>query len=40
MKCVKQIWKRIFIILTCANMNLKKTWQGYDARLCLKLGVE
>jgi hypothetical protein len=23
--------------LTHANMNMKRTWQGYDARSCLKL---
>jgi hypothetical protein len=37
MRCAKQTWKQIFIMLTYANMNLKKTWQGYDARSCLKL---
>jgi hypothetical protein len=31
------MWKQIFIMLTYANMNMKKTWQGYDAKLCLKL---
>jgi hypothetical protein len=30
-------WKQIFIMLTYANMNLKRTWQGYGARLCLRL---
>jgi hypothetical protein len=24
-------------MLTYANMNMEKTWQGYGARLCLKL---
>jgi hypothetical protein len=37
MRCVKQMWKQIFIMLTFANMNMKKTWQGYGARLCLRL---
>jgi len=37
MRCVKQTWKQIFIMLTYANMNMKRTWQGYGARLCLKL---
>jgi hypothetical protein len=35
MKCAKQMWKRIFIMLTYANM--KKTWQVYGARSCLGL---
>jgi hypothetical protein len=35
--CAKQTWKQIFIMLTYANMNMKRTWQGYDARLCLKV---
>ncbi len=33
----KQIWQQNFIILTYANMNTKITWQGYDAKSCLKL---
>jgi len=37
MKCVRQMWRQIFIILTYANMNMKKTWQGYDIKLCLRL---
>ncbi len=36
-RCVKQMWKLIFIILTYINMNMNKTWQGYGVRLCLKL---
>jgi len=24
-------------MLTYANMNMKRRWQGYDVRLCLKL---
>jgi len=36
-RCAIQMWKRIFIILTYVNMNMKITWQGYDVRLCLKL---
>jgi hypothetical protein len=37
MKCAKQTWKQIFIILTYVNMNMKRTWQGYDATSCLKM---
>jgi hypothetical protein len=37
MRCVKQMWKQIFIILTYINKNMKKTWQGYGARSCLRL---
>jgi hypothetical protein len=29
--------KSIFIMQTYANMNIKKTWQGYGARSCLRL---
>jgi hypothetical protein len=36
-RCAKQMWKRIIIMLTYANMNMKRTWQGYGARLCLRL---
>jgi hypothetical protein len=36
MKCVKQMWKWIFIMLTYANMNMKRIWQSY----VLKIGVE
>jgi len=25
-RCARQMWKRIFIILTYTNMNMKKTW--------------
>ncbi len=35
--CAKQTWKQIFIMLTYANMNMKKTWKSYDARSCLRL---
>jgi hypothetical protein len=31
-RCVKQTWKQIVIMLTYANMNMKRTWQGYDAK--------
>jgi hypothetical protein len=31
--------KNIFIMLTYANMNMKKTWQGYVVRLCLRLAL-
>jgi hypothetical protein len=36
-RCARQTWKWIFIMLTYANMNMKKTWQGYGVRLCLRL---
>jgi hypothetical protein len=29
--------KKSLIVLTYINMNMKWTWQGYGARLCLKL---
>jgi hypothetical protein len=29
--------KLIFIMLTYANMNMKRIWQNYGARLCLRL---
>jgi hypothetical protein len=31
------MWKQIFIMFIYANMNMKKTWQGYGAKLCLRL---
>jgi len=34
---VRQMWKWIFIMLMYANMNMKKTWQGYGARSSLRL---
>jgi len=37
MRCAKQMWKWVFIMLTYVNMNMKRTWQGYGVRLCLKL---
>jgi hypothetical protein len=37
MKCARPMWKHIFIMLTYANMNMKRTWQGYDVRSCLRL---
>jgi succinate dehydrogenase hydrophobic anchor subunit len=37
MICAKQTWKQIFNMLTHANMNMKRTWEDYSARLCLKL---
>jgi len=37
MKCARQMWKHIFILLTCVNMNIKWTWQGYGAKLCLRV---
>jgi hypothetical protein len=37
MRFVKQTWKQIFIVLTYVNMNMKRTWQGYGVRSCLKL---
>jgi hypothetical protein len=30
------MWKCIFIMLTYANKNMKRTWQGYGVRLCLR----
>jgi hypothetical protein len=35
--CAKKMWKQVFIMLTYVNMNMKITWQGYGARLCLRL---
>jgi hypothetical protein len=37
MRWARQTWKWIFIILTYVNMNKKRTWRGYGARLCLRL---
>jgi len=37
MRRARQMWKHIFIMLTYANINMKKTWQGFVVRLCLKL---
>jgi len=37
MKCARQTWKHIFIMLTYANINMKKIWQGYRIRLCPRL---
>jgi hypothetical protein len=31
------MWKQIFIMLTCANINMKRTWQVYGAISCLKI---
>jgi hypothetical protein len=36
-RCARQMWKWIFIMLTYANMNMKRTWQGYGVRSTLKL---
>jgi len=36
-RCAKLTWKQIFIMVTYANMNMKKTWQGYGVKLCWKL---
>jgi hypothetical protein len=36
-RCVKQTWKQIFIMLTYANVNMKRIWQGYGARSCVGL---
>jgi hypothetical protein len=33
----RRTWKHIFIMLTYANINMKRTWQGYGARSCLRL---
>jgi hypothetical protein len=37
MKYARQTWKQIFIMLTYANMNMKRTWQSYGVKLCLRL---
>jgi hypothetical protein len=37
MKCARQTWKWIFIMLKYVNINMKKTWYGYGVRSCLKL---
>jgi len=34
MRCARQTWKHM---LTYTNMNMKRTWQGYGVRSCLKL---
>jgi hypothetical protein len=31
------MWKQIFIMIAYANMNMKRTSQNNDARLCLRL---
>jgi hypothetical protein len=36
-RCVKPTWKWIFIMLTYANMNMKRTCQGYGVKSCLRL---
>jgi hypothetical protein len=36
-KFAKPTSKWIFIMLTYANMNMKRTWQGYGVRSCLRL---
>jgi hypothetical protein len=35
-KMCKTNVKTNFIMLTYINMNMKKTWEGYGARLCLR----
>jgi hypothetical protein len=37
MRCAKQMWKWIFILLTYVNMNMERTWQSYGVRSCLRL---
>jgi hypothetical protein len=37
---MRQMWKQIYIMLTYANMNMKKTWQGYGAKIMLKFNVK
>ncbi len=37
MRCAKPTCKQIFIILTYVNMDMKRIWKGYGARLWLKL---
>jgi hypothetical protein len=39
-RCVRHTWKQIFIMLTYANMNMKRTWENYGVRSCFKIGVE
>jgi len=36
MRCGRQMWKHIFIILTYVKMNMKRTWRDNGARSCLK----
>jgi hypothetical protein len=40
MKCVKQTWKQIFIMLTCVNMNMKRTWLRLWFKIVLETNVE
>jgi hypothetical protein len=37
MRCVRPMWKLIFIMQTYANMNMQRKWQGYSVKLCLRL---
>jgi hypothetical protein len=37
MRCARQMWKWVFIMLIYANMNMKKICQGYGVRSFLKL---
>jgi hypothetical protein len=37
MRCARSMWKHIFIMLTYANMNMKRTWQNYDVKSCIRL---
>ncbi len=37
MRCARPMWKQISIILTYVNMNMKRTWQGYGVRSCLRV---
>jgi hypothetical protein len=37
MTCAKQMGKQIFIMFTYVNMNMKITWQSYDAKSWLNL---
>jgi hypothetical protein len=36
-RCAKQTWKKIFIMLTYVNMNMKKIWQSYGVQDCAKM---
>jgi hypothetical protein len=35
-RCEKKMWIYYYYI-KFTNMNMKKTWQGYGAKLCLRL---
>jgi len=37
MRCARPTWKQNFIMLKYVNMNMKRTWQGYGVKSCLRL---